>query len=172
MSQCWYVGRYGPHAMALNLKTAIYPPFFVIFFKRWHLLRQEVYLFYGLYKEGYSQIFKWVSFWLHSFCGKWEVLDSANRFNHTSWVVVVTSADRPQSVRNRCIIEVFWWRYYVVTLLLLCFSVDVKGFCHRTESDIFLFLISYYYLLIKLHNITIIYSQFILFYWQQLFYFM
>ena len=27
--------------------------------------------------------------------------------NHTSWVAVVTPADRPKSVRNRCVIELF-----------------------------------------------------------------
>ena len=33
----------------------------------------------------------------------------------------------------------FWWRFYVVTLLfgLFCWC---RGFCHRTESDVFLFL--------------------------------
>ena len=30
-----------------------------------------------------------------------------NRFNHTSWVAVVTLTDRPKSVRNRCVIELF-----------------------------------------------------------------
>ena len=29
------------------------------------------------------------------------------RCNHTSWVAVVTSTDRPKSVRNRCVIELF-----------------------------------------------------------------
>ena len=40
-------------------------------------------------------------------CGKWEGWDPVNRFNHTSWVTVVTPTDRPKSVRNRCVIEVF-----------------------------------------------------------------
>ena len=30
-----------------------------------------------------------------------------NQVNHTSWVAVVTPTDRPQSVRNRCVIELF-----------------------------------------------------------------
>ena len=30
-----------------------------------------------------------------------------NRFNHTSWMAVVTPTDRPKSVRNRCVIELF-----------------------------------------------------------------
>ena len=30
--------------------------------------------------------------------------------NHTSWVAVVTPTDRPKSVRNRCLIELFLWR--------------------------------------------------------------
>ena len=27
--------------------------------------------------------------------------------NHTSWVAVVTPTERPKSVRNRCVIELF-----------------------------------------------------------------
>ena len=38
-----------------------------------------------------------------------------NQVNHTSWVAVVTPTDRPWSVRNRCVIELF------VTLLVLSF---------------------------------------------------
>ena len=30
--------------------------------------------------------------------------------NHTCWVAVVTPTDRPKSVRNRCLIELFLWR--------------------------------------------------------------
>ena len=59
-----------------------------------------------LYKEVYLQIFKCVSFWLHGCCGKWEGKDS-KPVNHTSWVAVVTPTDRPKSVRNRCVIELF-----------------------------------------------------------------
>ena len=52
---------------------------------------------------------------------------SVNRFNHTSGVTVVTHTDRPKSVRNRCVIEVFggffmMWRCY------LDFSVGVWAF--------------------------------------------
>ena len=36
--------------------------------------------------------------------GRW---DPINRFNHTSWMTLLASTDRPKSVRNRCIIEVF-----------------------------------------------------------------
>ena len=44
--------------------------------------------------------------------------------NHTSWVAVVTPTDRPKSVRNSCVIEVFG----VVFKLSCCFlefSLDV-----------------------------------------------
>ena len=75
-----------------------------------------------LCKEDYLQIFKWVSFWLHSFCGEWEGWDPANRFNHTSWVAIVTPTGRPKSVRNRCVIEVFGG----VCSLAQCFTF--KGF--------------------------------------------
>ena len=30
-----------------------------------------------------------------------------NKVNQTSWVTVVTPTDRPTSVRNRCVIELF-----------------------------------------------------------------
>ena len=58
--------------------------------------------------------------------------------NHTSWVAVVTPTDRHKSVRNRCLIELFCGVVCVVTLPFwhLCWC---RGFCHRTESDLFLF---------------------------------
>ena len=40
--------------------------------------------------------------------------------NHTSWVAVVTQTDRPKSVRNRCIIELFV-ALFVLSLALLTF---------------------------------------------------
>ena len=57
--------------------------------------------------EDYLQIFKCVSNWLHSFCGKWYFIDPINRFNHTSWVAIVTKTDCSKSVRNGCVIENF-----------------------------------------------------------------
>ena len=36
--------------------------------------------------------------------------------NHTSWVAVATPTDRPKSVRNRCLIELFCGVVCVVTL--------------------------------------------------------
>ena len=59
--------------------------------------------------------------------------------NHTSWVAVVTPTDRPKSVRNRCLIELFCGVVCVVTLPFWHFCW-CRGFCHRTESDLFLFL--------------------------------
>ena len=61
--------------------------------------------------------------------------------NHTSWVAVVTPTDRPKSVRNRCLIELFCGVVCVVTLPFWHFCW-CRGFCHRTESDLFLFLLS------------------------------
>ena len=43
------------------------------------------------------------------------------RFNHTSRVAVVTPTERPKSVRNRCVIEVFSSVFCVVTLLFRFF---------------------------------------------------
>ena len=47
--------------------------------------------------------------------------------NHTSWVAVITPTDRPKSVRNRCLIELFC---YVVCVVALPFdsSVGVGAF--------------------------------------------
>ena len=53
-------------------------------------------------------------------------------------MAIVTPADRPKSVRNRCVIEVFGGVLCVVTLLF-GFVCRCKGFCHRAESDLFLF---------------------------------
>ena len=63
--------------------------------------------------------------------------------NHTSWVALVTPTDRPKSVRNRCLIELFCGVVCVVTLPFWHFCW-CRGFCHRTESDLFLFLLSKY----------------------------
>ena len=46
--------------------------------------------------------------------------------NHTSWVAVVTPTDRPKSVRNRCLIELFLWRCLCCHFALLTFLL-VKG---------------------------------------------
>ena len=63
---------------------------------------------------------------------------SVNQVNHTSWVAVVTPTDRPKSVRNRCVIELFCGFVCVVTLPFWHFCWCM-GFCHRTGSDLFLF---------------------------------
>ena len=58
-----------------------------------------------------------------------------NQVNHTSSVTVVTPTNRPKSVRNRCLIELFCGVVCVVALLFwhCCWC---KGFCHRTGSDL------------------------------------
>ena len=62
---------------------------------------------------------------------------TVNQVNHTSWVAVATPTDRPKSVRNRCVIELFCGIVCVVTLPFWHFCWCM-GFCHRTESDLFL----------------------------------
>ena len=61
-----------------------------------------------------------------------------NQVNHTSWVAVVTPTDRPKSVRNRCLIELFCGVVCVFTLPFWHFR-GCRGFCQRTESDLLLF---------------------------------
>ena len=66
-----------------------------------------------------------------------------NQVNHTSWVAVVILTDRPKSVRNSCVIELFCGVVCVVTLPFRHFCWCM-GFCYRTESDPFLFLMEYF----------------------------
>ena len=94
-------------------------------------------LVFGLYKEDYLQIFKCVSFWLHSFRGKLDGLDPINRFNHTSWVDVVTSADHPKSVRNRSVIK-------VLVTFLYCHFVSLFNFSVGVEADLSVLIVSLY----------------------------
>ena len=47
--------------------------------------------------------------------GSWKV-GPVNQVNHTSLVAVVTPTDRPKSVRNRCLIELFCGVVCVFTL--------------------------------------------------------
>ena len=42
--------------------------------------------------------------------------------NHTSWVALVTPTDRPKSVRNRCLIELFCG---VVCVVICPFDISV-----------------------------------------------
>ena len=78
-----------------------------------------------------------MSFWLHGCCGELEG-GPVNQVNHTSWVAVVTPTDRPKSVRNCCLIELFCGVVCVVTLPFWHFCW-CRGFCHRTGSDLLLF---------------------------------
>ena len=47
--------------------------------------------------------------------GEWEG-GPVNKVNLTSWVAVITPTDRPKSVRNCCLIELFCGVVCVVTL--------------------------------------------------------
>ena len=54
-------------------------------------------------------------------------------------ICLVLPTDRPKSVRNRCVIEVLGGIFYNVTIRF-GFFCGCRGFCNRTESDLFLFL--------------------------------
>ena len=62
-----------------------------------------------------------------------------NQVNHISWVAVVTQTNRPKSVHNCYVIELFCGFVCVVTLPFWHFCW-CRGFCHRIESDLSLFL--------------------------------
>ena len=64
-----------------------------------------------IYSTDQSKV-KRFQFELLRLVGRW----ARKPVNHTSWVAVVTSTDRPKSVRNRCVIELFCGVVYVVTL--------------------------------------------------------
>ena len=51
-------------------------------------------------------------------------VEPVNQVNHTSLVAVVTPTDRPKSVRNRCLIELFV-ALFVFSLCPFDISVDV-----------------------------------------------
>ena len=51
----------------------------------------------------------------------------------------VTPIDRPKSARNRCVIEVFGGVFVLsIGFRILCWY---RGVCHRSESDLLLFLV-------------------------------
>ena len=50
-----------------------------------------------------------------------------NQVNHTSWLAVVTPTDRPKSVRNRCVIELFV-ALFVFSLCPFDISVGLGAF--------------------------------------------
>ena len=60
-------------------------------------------------------------------------MDPVNRFNHTNWVAIVTPTDRPKSVSNRCVIEVFGG-VFVLSHCFLDFSVGVGAFVLRLSQ--------------------------------------
>ena len=92
-----------------------------------------------LFKEVYLQIFNVCPFDYTAIAGSGTV-GPVNQVNYNSWVAVVTPTDHPKSVRNRCVIGLFCGVVCVVTLPFWHFCW-CRGFCHRTESDLFLFLL-------------------------------
>ena len=90
-----------------------------------------------LYKEVYLPIFKIDVLLITRL---WRLVGRCARklVNHTSWVAVATPTDRPKSVRNCCLIEHFCGVVNVVTLPFWHFCW-CRGFSHRTDSNLFLF---------------------------------
>ena len=70
--------------------------------------------------------------------------DPVNRFNDIRLSGCFTPIDRPKSVHNRCVIEVFVGFFDVVIFLFFywikCWD---RGFRHRTDLDHFLFFLVY-----------------------------
>ena len=57
---------------------------------------------------------------------------------------VVAPTDCPESVRNCCVIEVFYC-VFVLSRCVFGISYGWRGFCHRTESELFIFFLSFRY---------------------------
>ena len=55
------------------------------------------------------------------------VSERFNRFNHTSWLALVTTTDSPKSVPQSLYNRSFWWRF-VLSRCFLDFSVGVGAF--------------------------------------------
>ena len=78
-----------------------------------------------LYKEVHLQIFKCVLLITQLLRGLGRL--ASKQVNHTSWVAVVTPTDRPKSVRNCCLIELFV-ALFVLSLCPFDISVGVRAF--------------------------------------------
>ena len=76
-----------------------------------------------------------MSFWIHSLCGYRDGRDHINRFFQYQLGSCRYSTDRLESIHNRCVIERFWWRFYVLYFL---FSVPEPQaqvrYCDHTLS--------------------------------------
>ena len=53
-------------------------------------------------------------------------LGTVNRFNHNSWITVVTPTDNPKSVHNRCVIEILV--AFLCCQFVFQFSVGIRVF--------------------------------------------
>ena len=95
-------------------------------------------LLLSLYKEDYLQIFNVCPFDYTAFAVSGQDLVPVNWFIYIGWMTVVTQTDRPTSVRNRLIIEGFGG-VFVLSIGFRIFC-SYKGFCHKTESNLLLFL--------------------------------
>ena len=69
-------------------------------------------------------------------CGKWNDLNPIYQLTRTSLVAVGNQTDRPKSVRNHCVIEVFGG-VFCFNFAFFKFSVSLRDVFHRTESYIF-----------------------------------
>ena len=85
-----------------------------------------------LHKEVYLQILDVCPSDYTAVAGSGKV-GPVNQVNHTSWVAVVTSTDRPKSVRNRCVIKLFV-ALFVLSLCPFGISVGVGAFVIRLSQ--------------------------------------
>ena len=107
---------------------------------------------------------------LNNCCGAWEGWNPVNWFNHTSWVAIVTPTDRPKSVRNPCVIEVFGGVLccHVAFWILMAFVIGlsrISSFFLKNSKELLEHLKSpnfNHITSIKSFNFSNIYSRFIL----------
>ena len=94
----------------------------------WCLYKEVIYKFLNVCPFDYTAV---------AGCG---TVGPVNQVNHTSWVAVVTPTDRPKLVRNTLFNRTFCGVVCVVILPFWHFR-GCRGFCHRTESDLLLFVL-------------------------------
>ena len=79
-----------------------------------------------LYKEVYLQILDVTPFDYTTVAESGKV-GPVNQVNHTNWLIVFTPTDRPKSVRNRCVIELFV-DVFVLSRCPFDISVSIRAF--------------------------------------------
>ena len=83
-----------------------------------HIGNNNVIIFYTLSLNGFVHSRRPFDYMAVAGSGK---VGPVNQVNHTIWLAVVTPTDRPKSVCNRCVIELFLWHCLCCHFALMTF---------------------------------------------------